>query len=209
MKILSVFVFLFLFLTAFNVRAETDSQVSENDTEEVVEIETNTDSLAFDENAKSAEDAKNASPDNEKISYVIEGGENVSISGYRPLPDCSDERLLELVRGDIIGYQNRNPASSIIEKRQQMLMLKRISSLSDISSENVTSKENFKLANELIILKINQAIPSTNIKVCKGPKGINNVYLYVIVYDDGNFIKGKILNFAKEGPKEQELEILY
>lgn len=148
--------------------------------------------------------------DDANFSYNLKGSNAVPDSEFKVfLPDCNDKKLLELVRTHIVAYQNRNPAETIVGKRKQLLMLKRISSLDDVSPENITSKDDIRLANEIIMLKINKGIPAMNIRVCKGPKANNDLYLYVISYNDGKFTTNKIINFADEGSKEQNLEFLY
>lgn len=147
-------------------------------------------------------------PDNFEYKIEVEDDES-STSSIFFLPECNDERFLVLVKDHITAYQNRYPANTVIGKRKQMLMLKKISFFEEISPENITSKDDFTLANEIITLKINNGISSQNLRVCKGPMGIKNSNLYIITYKDGNLVISKILNFAEPGATKRDLEFYY
>jgi hypothetical protein len=149
-------------------------------------------------------------PEELDFRYDIDGVDDIAPNAFKvSLPECSDERLLDLVKSSVEAYNNRNPALSVIGARRQLLMLKHIDKLSPMSSDNLTSKDDYTLANEIITLKLNRGVSAINIKVCKGPNSSDNVSLYVIVYELDGSIIGKIINFANENPREKDLEFIY
>lgn len=146
----------------------------------------------------------------EDFEYVVEAGENYNFSKPSiPMPTCSDGRVLTLTKNTMAAYQERNPAITVSGKRKQKLILKNLQTLEDISPDNVTSKYDINLANELVSLKINENITSLDLVVCRGPEILGNSNMYVILYQKNGVIIGKIINFAEPGKSERDLEFIY
>ncbi|MFV0626532.1 MAG: hypothetical protein ACK5N8_04200 [Alphaproteobacteria bacterium] len=121
------------------------------------------------------------------------------------MPKCHDENLRQKVVKLISDYQENNKEITILGKRNQFLILKRLSDFEPVYQEKIDNKKDFELANEVIKTKINLGVDAENIQICRCTKNIDGKDLYVLMYKKDNKINGKVINFTTEGINVDQL----
>lgn len=125
------------------------------------------------------------------------------------LPQCDDKRLLSLVLDKIAEYHQQHQASNLLEKRHQALLLKNLQKFSELSAEGFTSKENFNVANSLLMTKINNGLDDSQIRLCRNEGGGKAAEIYLLVYPYYDQIRVNILNYLTNQTSKDEFFVLY
>lgn len=125
------------------------------------------------------------------------------------LPQCDDKRLLSLVLAKISEYHQQHQASNLLEKRRQALLLKNLQKFSELSAEGFTSKENFNVANSLLMTKINNGLDDSQIRLCRNEGGGKAAEIYLLVYPYYGQIRVNILNYLANQTSEDEFFVSY
>lgn len=180
-------------------KVEAQSAVSEN----IVAAE-NTDSQ---ENSQvEAEDRSDS------INIVITGNNNpeeVFKDEKVFMPSCNSEKLIVGILEKIRNYQQKNPSAMQIDKRKDALLLKNLTSFSDIPVENFTSKNDFNVANRIIMTKINKGIPEEEIRLCKSNGHGKAGEIYAMLYPVGDGYIVDIINFIPETADNKTFSFIY
>ena len=155
---------------------------------------------------EAGDEDKKAEPDviaaPEVESYVEKGPE-------LNLPPCDDKKLAALVMAKVAEYQGQHPVSGILEKRRQALLLKNLKNFSEVPVDNFTSRQNYNVANRLLMTKINNGLDNDQIRLCKNDGYGKAADIYLLLYPHGLDIRVVIINLvAAEDPKE-EFFIIY
>lgn len=125
------------------------------------------------------------------------------------LPQCDDKHLLSLVLAKISEYHQQHQASNLLEKRRQALLLKNLQKFSELSAEGFTSKENFNVANSLLMTKINNGLDDSQIRLCRNEGGGKAAEIYLLVYPYYGQIRVNILNYLANQTSEDEFFVSY
>lgn len=147
----------------------------------------------------------------DELDLTIEPQEEIysEASSQIRLPDCNDKLLAELVLGKIADYQQEHEASNLLEKRRQTLLLKNLNKFTEIPVVGFTSRQNFTVANNLLMTKINNGLDDQEIRLCKN-QGLGNAgEIYLLIYPDINQIRVNILNFAQTSNAENAFFVVY
>lgn len=131
-------------------------------------------------------------------------GEFVSAKELK-MPKCDEQDFRNDVIELIKNYQENNKEVTVIGKRKQALMLKRLAAFVEVKPKDVNVKKDYDLANELIKSKINLGLTDDDIRICKCTNSIDGKDLYVFMYERHNAIYGKIINFETEGLNADQL----
>ena len=126
---------------------------------------------------------------------LIENQQIASHVAVNEKPDCSDEDLIERVREAAKPYVESS-ATTIVNKRRNILITKNIDNFSDLSIDDAYGLENRILKARMVELKINNKIDNTNIKICQSNNPILRDKLYILMYDNKNNVKVELLNLA-------------
>lgn len=109
-------------------------------------------------------------------------------------PDCGDKRLAKQAQEALKPLIERE-ALKISDRRKIKLLLKNIDNFFPLPAQDISPNKNKLIAGKLIELKINRHIDAENIVVCQTDNPVLNAKLYLILYDDGDFVKVDIVNF--------------
>lgn len=123
------------------------------------------------------------------------------------LPECNNEVLIKLVEAKVAEFYKSNPADSLLEKRRQALLLKNLRAYTEVSTEGFTSKQNYNVANHLLMTKINEGLDDDEIKLCKNAGLGNASDIYLLIYPQNFQIKISILNLLKN--PQEEFFVIY
>lgn len=143
--------------------------------------------------------------ENEKIIHVPEYIEQEDIIDPN-VPSCDDADLLEAVRREISQYVEKQTQGSIVEKRNRNLILKYLDTFTEKDVENFENKENYLVADRMIMLKLNQHVISENMRLCisGGKKPV-----YLLIYPEDFRYNVEIINLARSGNEQDQLTFLY
>ena len=136
---------------------------------------------------------------------------NVSASVYSEqdyfgLPTCNDPKMIEMVFNRIKEYQSTEKVENIVEKRHQILILKDVTSFHEEFASGFNSKNNFFVANKLIMLKINQGLTDNQIRVCQSSSQGLASQLYLIIYPENYEVRVDIMNYL---PQDSDFGFIY
>lgn len=151
------------------------------------------------------------SPVSEELDINIVPEEDIYIEPESKLilPQCDDKRLMALVLAKISEYHQQHQASNLLEKRRQALLLKNLQKFSELSAEGFTSKENFNVANSLLMTKINNGLDDSQIRLCRNEGGGKAAEIYLLVYPYYGQIRVNILNYLANQTSKDEFFVSY
>lgn len=98
------------------------------------------------------------------------------------LPSCDDASLHQQVRQFISEQNSLKKDNTILENRQQALLLKNLTSFTEIALDAFSPAQNYDLADRLLELKINQGIDSQGLRICRSTN--TNKDIYLLIYPD-------------------------
>ena len=101
------------------------------------------------------------------------------------LPPCNDPALIAGVRRNLTAYYEANLDSTLIENRRRRLLLQNLSFFEPLDVASFNDKENYQVADRIIMAKINRGAVPEN---------------YLLAYPfDGN-LAVEIINFGDLSP---------
>ena len=118
--------------------------------------------------------------------------------GATPRPECSDPRLTQKIVEKIEAYQSEHPATMLIDRRRDILLRRNLSRFGEVKVEGFTAKQDFNVANAIIMTKINRGL---------GQGKAADVYVLVYPVGEGNV--ADIINFLPEGTGDGILSFIY
>lgn len=126
-----------------------------------------------------------------------------------PRPECSDKKLAEKVVETLTGYQKEHPSMMQIERRRDILLRRNLTSFEEVAVEGFTSKQDFKVANAIIMTKINKGLEDSDLRLCKGKGGAGAAQVYILLYPVGEGNVGEIINLQSSGEEIKNLSFIY
>ena len=109
------------------------------------------------------------------------------------LPECNDAGVLTAVAGEIAEYYRGSPATSIIGRRRQALLLKNLREFTEIPIDDFDNADNYAVASQLIMTKVNYHFGNDDLRLCKGNDDSD---IYLLMYPEGSGTRVQILNFV-------------
>ncbi len=181
--------------------------------EQVAQIQTQADKEIAEDGLQTTEESpiNNNEEDIENLDFSIPLEENVYVdtTPHPILPSCNDKLLIELVESKAEQYYAQHPATTIMERRNQKLLLKYLSSYQEVSPKGFTSKQNYNVANHLLMTKINLGLNDDELRLCKNSGQGNASDIYLLIYPKQGEIQVSIINFIQNLPPKQEFLITY
>lgn len=108
----------------------------------------------------------------------------------------------------VAEYQGQHPVSGILENAVRLCCSKS-ENFSEVPVDNFTSRQNYNVANRLLMTKINNGLDNDQIRLCKNDGYGKAADIYLLLYPHGLDIRVVIINLvAAEDPKE-EFFIIY
>lgn len=137
------------------------------------------------------------------VIYPTDGDNYVNTDN---MPDCNDSRLVSDVRNAIRLYLENMPAQSIIDYRKHHLVLKNIEKYTEIPVDEFKNSDNYLVANELTMTKINQHMTNNDFRLCVagGKKPI-----YLLIYPEDFRYRVQIIDFIPPTPSGNTFSLLY
>lgn len=153
--------------------------------------------LAFSARAESADS---------EINVVIFAPKPQAESASARLPSCNDPAMLKAVAEKVKEYQDENPASSVISRRKQALIVKNLKEFEEIPAAEFDNASNYEVARELVMTKINYRIAEDSLRLCRGG-AVSGIYL--LMYPEGSGTRVQILNFVPAPDSGNEFSIYF
>lgn len=129
--------------------------------------------------------------------------------GATPRPECSDPRLTQKIVEKIEAYQSEHPATMLIDRRCDILLRRNLSRFGEVKVEGFTAKQDFNVANAIIMTKINRGLNDADLRLCRGLGQGKAADVYVLVYPVGEGNVADIINFLPEGTGDGILSFIY
>ena len=123
----------------------------------------------------------------------------------KPLPECSDERLINAVKEYIADFYSKNKSGNVLARRRQHFIENNIK---EFSKENILyyKSEATKPVSEIIMnLKLNGGVIEENILLCKNnSRNVEAGKLFFIVYPYEEDYKVIVVNLTPKYNFDQE-----
>lgn len=123
-------------------------------------------------------------------------------------PKCSDEAFQQKVAQVAEAYMSKQAMTSTIEKRRKFLRLKSLKNFTAEEVDGFLPSKNYRTANALIMVKINEHVPQKDIILCK-QEGVRKNPVYVLMYPYLDNFKGYIINLDKKNPDYDAVTFIY
>lgn len=123
-------------------------------------------------------------------------------------PQCSSPQLLAKVRERIFQHMDALTAKSTLAKREKALILANLGEFSEVSVENFNPETDYNTANALIMLKINEKIPESDILLCRQNKAADRP-IYLVIYPYADNYQGYIINLDKNSIDYKDISFIY
>ena len=153
-----------------------------------------------------AQDALTDSEDKNAPIRIIYPANNQNYLNTTDMPDCNDKKLISEVKAAIEEYLSNAPQVSIIENRKRNLVLKNVDEYKEIPVSEFNNADNYLVANELIMTKINRNMTDDDLRLCVGT-GKKPVYL--LIYPEDFRYRVQIINFISPTANGNAFAILY
>ncbi len=141
------------------------------------------------------------------LSQTPETGTYVEKIPTVKLPDCNNDVLIALVSAKVAEYYMSHPAENILEKRRQALLLKNLRAFDEVAPAGFTSKQNYNVANHLLMTKINLGLDDNEVKLCKNAGYGNASDIYLLIYPQNFQAKVSILNLTQN--QQEDFSVIY
>lgn len=165
-------------------------------------------SFAADNMAANVIDNTEAEDENAPIEFIQ--NENVAKVGIdADIPTCDDSVLISKVWANGKAFMAKNTANSIVDKRRQNLISKNLDKFKEIPAGNITAKDDFNVASKVIMIKINNGLDSSKLRLCKSTsKGITS-NVYILIYKEYGRINVDVINFSPLTNQDNEFNFRY
>ena len=103
-------------------------------------------------------------------------------------------------------------ASQIAAAEEQpvdILLRRNLSRFGEVKVEGFTAKQDFNVANAIIMTKINRGLNDADLRLCRGLGQGKAADVYVLVYPVGEGNVADIINFLPEGTGDGILSFIY
>lgn len=117
-------------------------------------------------------------------------------------PPCNDERLMAEVRNIITKYQESTPAGNTYDRRSQQLAVKNITSFVNQRVDAFVPAQNYKVADRIIMLKMNQHLTSDEMELCSGVNPVLKKNIYILLYQIDGKIIADVIDYKNPTPGE-------
>lgn len=144
--------------------------------------------------------------DNNTPIMIIYPNDNENYLNTDNIPDCNDPKLISEVKSAIENHVLNAPETSIVENRKRKLVLKNIDAYKEIPLSEFKSSDNYLVANELIMTKINKNMTDHDLRLCAG-NGSKPIYL--LIYPEDFRYRVQIINFIPPTHSGNNFSILY
>jgi len=147
-----------------------------------------------------------AEEETEENIRIIHQEEDYDIDPDVELPDCNNPKLVEEVRSAISEHLAEHNSGSIVEQRKRKLILKSIDQYSEVEIAKFDNKQNYDVADELIMTKINRRIKEKNMRLCvsEGKKK-----LYLLIYPEDFRYQVQVIGFIPRQKEGNAFSIFY
>ncbi|MBQ8785019.1 MAG: hypothetical protein IJZ59_03130 [Alphaproteobacteria bacterium] len=142
----------------------------------------------------------------EETIMIIEAPQTADEQKSEDFPTCDNEKLIDIVREHVKSHLDKETSGSIMDIRKRRLVLKNINSYTEVPVSTFDSKENFLVANEIVMNKINRDIKESDMRLCVG-EGKKPIYL--LIYPEDFRYVVQIINFVPPVDGKNNFSVWY
>lgn len=113
-----------------------------------------------------------------------------------PALDCNDAGLLAQVRGKIDSLQPQAAGENVVERRRRLLSLKHIGKFRPLSVADFVPRDNYRVANRMIYVKINEGLKDSDLRLCVSDNPVLDRKVYLLMYRLKDEIRVEIINYT-------------
>ena len=125
------------------------------------------------------------------------------------LPECNDAKLRRLLDEKIDAYYRKTPPESLIEKRMQKLILRNFHSFEAVDTSNFSPDDDFRVANKLVSIKINNGLTDDEIRLCRTQSDSKLPVVYLLIYPENFTYLVEVINFINYNPSYKDFLLIY
>lgn len=134
------------------------------------------------------------------LTDITDSDDFISDSANIDMPNCDNLQLHQLVQDKIANYFKKEHATSIVEKRRQILLLRHLNKFESIDPAEITPQDNRLLADKIITYKINKGLEEENMRICRS-LAYHPIYLFM--YPEQDAFRVEIVNFPGQADSEK------
>ncbi len=147
------------------------------------------------------------SPDeNEQIEFV-DTEELVEIDSALPL--CDDTILLSKVWINGKSFLAANPGTSVLEKRNEALISRNLNKFKEIDAGKITAKDDFEVASRVVMIKINNGLDNSKLRLCKSTSEGITSNVYILLYREYGETFVEVMNFSPLSAAQKSFTFKY
>lgn len=126
-------------------------------------------------------------------------------------PVCSNQEMTDMVREKIRDYNLSQTDNSIREVRRRNLLLKNLQSFVPVSPAGFTAEDDWRTANRLITLKINEGYEDSDFTLCQSAGSGAAYHIYLLIYrpKGAPFSTVEIINFLPPEKSGDVFSVFY
>ncbi len=113
-----------------------------------------------------------------------------------PAFDCNNAELLKQVRDKIDSLQSQTSEENVVERRRRLLSLKYVENFRPLSVEDFVPRDNYRVANRMIYVKINEGLKDSDLRLCVSDNPILDRKVYLLMYRLKDEIRVDIINYT-------------
>lgn len=121
------------------------------------------------------------------------------------LPRCDNPEMIGIVLEKIVQYQQEHRPNTIVAIRKQALIAKTLNEFKEVPVAQFDNAQNYRVADALIMAKINRGLNDDEIRLCSGSYDGN---VYLVIFRDGDAYRVEIINFVSAG-EEKDFAVYY
>lgn len=96
-------------------------------------------------------------------------------------PTCENPMLLTQVHQAVSAWQQKSPAENIYDRRARLLTIKNIRSFAAVDVESFVPADNYKVADRMITVKINERLSNQDLQLCVSNNPILKDKIYLLL----------------------------
>lgn len=123
-------------------------------------------------------------------------------------PTCQNADFQHKAFETIAGYLDSKEVKNTIEKRHKALVLKGLNALEPVEISTVKPEENYRLANALMMIKINLQVEEKDILICK-QELIGQTPVYIVSYPYLDNFRAHVINLDPQVTDYQTISFIY
>lgn len=125
------------------------------------------------------------------------------------LPTCDDTILLSKVWVNGKSFMAANPGTSVVEKRNEALIIRNLNKFKEIDAGKITARDDFEVASRVVMIKINNGLDNSLLRLCKSTSEGITSNVYILIYREYGETIVEVMNFSPLSADQKSFTFKY